>query len=236
VAFTNTGPSACALVGAPQAQPVNGARHSSVGPNSRYEAVLGFSKGTVVLHARFGQAVVLYRVNIVGDWAKSVCKPAPANGVVFRLTGVDSFYIPISRPGAMEACSGLASTWVGPFYQPYLNQFKQTAYKFATTELQEYLDAWRLHGSVIATREFLVPSQQVGSNATNLYLASGTARLGYPFTWVSQNRFTLLMNLDLHFQGDPGRGASGPTTGTSRTRGPRREHTSKWNLTRGPNR
>lgn len=204
VTFTNTGPSACALVGAPQAQPVNGAGHSPVGSNSRYEAVLGFSKGTVVLHARFGQAVVLYRVNIVGDWAKSVCKPAPANGVVFRLTGVGSFYIPISRPGAMEVCSGLASTWVGPFYQPYLDQFKQTAYKFAITELQEYLDAWRIQGPVIASREFLVPSQQVGSNATNLYLTSGTARQGYPFTWVSQNRFTLLMNLDLHFEGGPG--------------------------------
>lgn len=204
VTFTNTGPSACALVGAPQAQPVNGAGRDPVGPNSRYEAVLGFSKGTVVLHARFGQAVVLYRVNIVGDWTKSVCKPAPAHGVVFQLTGVGSFYIPNSRPGAMEACTGLASTWVGPFYEPYADQFKEAAYKFATTELQQYLDAWRIHGPVIATREFLVHVQQVRRTASSIYLASGASKLERPFTWISENRFTLLMSLNLHFNGGTG--------------------------------
>lgn len=51
VAFTNGGAVACSRSGAPQAQPVAGAKRVPVGPATQYRAVPNAKRETVVLHA-----------------------------------------------------------------------------------------------------------------------------------------------------------------------------------------
>lgn len=208
IAFTNEGSTPCELTSLPQAQPVVGPKRTPVGPASQFRQTNYAIPTFVVLHARFGQVDVLYTVINKVDWPTSKCSPALANGVLVRASRVGSFYVSITRPGATEVCTKLADTWIGLFYPPSLVQVRQSAYKFATTELQDYLNAWRNHGPVIASREFLVPNQRGGGviingKQRNIYLANGTARFDRLWSWASPDEFTLLMTLDLHFKGWP---------------------------------
>jgi hypothetical protein len=79
-------------------------------------------------------------------------------------------------------------------------QARQAAYKVAANELQDYFNYWHLVGPVTASKRFLVPSQRGGA----VKLASGKVSSYHASTWKSQNDFTLLMSLNLHFEGRHG--------------------------------
>lgn len=114
IAFTNGGSASCSLSGVPRAQAVEGASMTPVGPGAKYASLSGAPRrGTVVLRAHGGKAYVEYYVINETDWTSSQCKPATAHGVLLRPAGAGSFYIPISRLGATDVCTKLASTAIG---------------------------------------------------------------------------------------------------------------------------
>lgn len=76
----------------------------------------------------------------------------------------------------------------------------QVAMRAGASELQDYLNLWRVSGPKAAVAQYLSPSP--GSNT--LLLRSGTVTSWRPSAWTSSNRFTLLVTLDLHFIGSPG--------------------------------
>jgi hypothetical protein len=76
-------------------------------------------------------------------------------------------------------------------------QARQVAYEHAANELQDYLNYWHLVGPSTASKLFLVPSQR----DSTVKLASGKVLSYHPYSWKSQSDFTLLMSLDLHFNG-----------------------------------
>jgi len=76
-------------------------------------------------------------------------------------------------------------------------QARQAAYKAGANELRDYLNYWHLVGPSTASKLYLVKSQRDGT----VRLASGKV-LNYRFySWKSVNAFTLMVTLDLHFEG-----------------------------------
>lgn len=115
IAFTNGGATSCSMSGAPRAQAVEGTNRTPVGLAAKYASLSGAPRrGTAVLRAHGGKAYVEYYVINETDWTSSQCKPATSHGVFLRPVGVGSFYIPISRLGATDVCTKLASTAIGP--------------------------------------------------------------------------------------------------------------------------
>ena len=76
-------------------------------------------------------------------------------------------------------------------------QTRHAAYKTAASELQEYLNYWHLVGPVTASKLFLVSSQRGGT----VKIASGKVLNYHPYSWKSANDFTLLMSINLNFNG-----------------------------------
>jgi hypothetical protein len=111
--FTNSSAIACSMSGVPYSQPVDGDSKTPVGPDSTYQPIEGVSRGLVVLHAHGGAAYVEYYIVNEANFAHNRCEPANANGVELRPFGTENFYFPISRRGATEVCTKLASTMVG---------------------------------------------------------------------------------------------------------------------------
>jgi hypothetical protein len=113
IAFTNSSSSTCSISGVPRSQPVDGPSKTPVGPPSKYQPVEGVSRGSVVLHAHGGVAYVEYYIVNEANFAYDRCMPANANGVDLRPFGSENYYISISRRGATEVCTKMASTMVG---------------------------------------------------------------------------------------------------------------------------
>jgi hypothetical protein len=76
---------------------------------------------------------------------------------------------------------------------------KAQAYAAAISEVRDYLVVWRERGCPVATKEFLVQD-----GGCDLILRSGKVISYRPYHWVSSNHFTLMVTLDLHFEGSPG--------------------------------
>jgi hypothetical protein len=76
-------------------------------------------------------------------------------------------------------------------------QARQVAYLSAANEVQDYLNEWHLVGPLTASKLFLVSSERGG----NVKLASGKVLNSHAYSWKSANDFTLLVSLDLHFDG-----------------------------------
>src|ERR1022692_3051734 len=87
IIYTNTASAVCSLSGIPGVQPVDGARHTSVGPSSSLDKVSGRG-GTVLLAARGGKANTVYAMEDVGDFSRSKCAPKHTDGVRIHLKGV----------------------------------------------------------------------------------------------------------------------------------------------------
>lgn len=114
IEFTNGGTASCSLSGVPNAQAVDGTNRTPVGPAAKYASLSGAPRrGTVVLRALGGKAYVEYYVINETDWTSGRCRPATARGVLLRPVGAGSFYVPISRLGATDVCTKLASTAIG---------------------------------------------------------------------------------------------------------------------------
>lgn len=77
---------------------------------------------------------------------------------------------------------------------------REVIYVRALSEVKTYLADWHRSGPSSASNEYLVSSQQGGK----VKLLRGRVTSYHPYSWTSQNKFTLLVGLDLHFSGWPG--------------------------------
>lgn len=73
----------------------------------------------------------------------------------------------------------------------------------AISDLRKYLYLWHRHGPVVAAREYMSAGQQQ-TGPLYVYLSSGRVVNYQPSAWTSSHKFTLLVNMDLHFIGSPG--------------------------------
>jgi hypothetical protein len=87
-----------------------------------------------------------------------------------------------------------------------VRQDKAHAYSAAIAEVKDYLAVWHQQGDRAAQR-FLVPAS--GPEPPPIILKSGKVVSYRPYRWVSQDNFTLFVNLDLHFAGFPSAWNSG---------------------------
>jgi len=99
--------------------------------------------------------------------------------------------VPICTKDYFNVAAGVIQKLLTP------EQARQAAYKVAAHELQNYFNYWHLVGPATASKLFLVPSQRGGT----VKLASGKVLSSHAVSWKSANDFTLLMSLDLHFDG-----------------------------------
>lgn len=91
---------------------------------------------------------------------------------------------------------------LGPAASPSGNADRAPAYSAAISELRDYLAVWQARGESVASQQFLVPEERGGG--VSLTLRSGKVISYKPYRWVSSNRFTLFVIVDLHFTGSQG--------------------------------
>ena len=108
----------------------------------------------------------------------------------------------VAVAGSLSSCSQASPH---PAVPSPVKQGKAQAYSAAIAEVRDYLATWHQHGAQAAQR-FMVPAER-GPNP--LLLRSGKVVSYRPYRWVSQDNFTLLVILDLHFAGSPGAWNSG---------------------------
>jgi len=109
-----------------------------------------------------------------------------------------------ASPHTAAATATAASPTASPHTaaSPTASQGKSRAYSAAIAEVNEYLTAWREHGLVAAQR-FKVPAER-GPDPNPVKLSSGEVTSYQPFRWVSEDNFTLMVILNLRFNGSPG--------------------------------
>jgi hypothetical protein len=110
----------------------------------------------------------------------------------------------VGAAGSLSSCSQASPH---PAASSSVRQGKVNAYSAAIAEVNDYLTTWHLHGAQAAQR-FMVPAER-GPDPNAILLSSGKVVSYRPDRWVSQDNFTLLVILDLHFAGSPGAWNSG---------------------------
>jgi hypothetical protein len=81
---------------------------------------------------------------------------------------------------------------------------QHTEYATAIAEVRTYLDLWVKQGPAAAAASFLVPDEQLPSDAAPVPApVTATVPTWQPQSWVSADDFTLLVTLKLHFVGPP---------------------------------
>lgn len=114
------------------------------------------------------------------------------------VTAAIAFVPAIAAAGLLSSCTQANP---GPAVSSSTSQGRSQAYSAAIGELRDYLTAWHSQGRSAASRQFLVPDQRGGDP---ILLKSGKVISYRPYSWLSGNRFTLLVTLDLHFTGSSG--------------------------------
>jgi hypothetical protein len=132
----------------------------------------------------------------------------------------------VAMAGSLTSCSQADPHPAAP--SP-VNQDKVHAYSVAIAEVSDYLAAWHQVGRAKAAQRFMVPSERgpdPGEPGPDpVILRSGKVLSYRPDRWVSQDNFTLLVLLDLHFAGSPGAWNSGSNGRfVTFTRQPRQNH------------
>ena len=78
-------------------------------------------------------------------------------------------------------------------------------YAEAIAGLRQYLAMWHERGQVAADQRYKVPSQRLAaSDPRPVILSTGKVVSYRPVRWVSGERFTLLVTMDLRFSGSQG--------------------------------
>jgi hypothetical protein len=116
----------------------------------------------------------------------------------------------IAMAGSLSSC---AQPSPHPAAALPVKQSKAQAYSAAIAEVNDYLAAWHQQGRALASQRFMVPAERgpdpAESGPDPIVLRSGNVVSYQPYRWVSQDDFTLLVILDLHFAGTPGAWNSG---------------------------
>jgi hypothetical protein len=116
----------------------------------------------------------------------------------------------VAVAGSLSSCSTAGPHPAAP--SP-VKQDKVHAYSVAIAEVRDYLAAWHQLGRAKAAQRFMVPSERgpdpAEPGSDPVILRSGTVLSYRPDRWVSQDNFTLLVLLELHFSGLPGAWNSG---------------------------
>jgi hypothetical protein len=98
---------------------------------------------------------------------------------------------------------------------------RATAYARVTSELADFLDAWKAKGYATASKAYLAPAMQATSPDDVLVLASGRVVNVRPDQWTSADLFVVYVDFDLTFAGSFGAWGNGRSsrfvTATART-------------------
>lgn len=116
---------------------------------------------------------------------------------------VAAIAVTFAMAGSISSCSQPDPHPAAP---PPLKQAKAQAYSAAIAEVNEYLAVWRQQGRPRAANRFMVAAER---GPDPIRLSSGKVISYRQYRWVSQDRFTLFVMLDLHFAGSPGAWDSG---------------------------
>jgi hypothetical protein len=205
--FENTGATCTLSVDNVPVQGVRGPSHTPVGVGSVSGAV-GYSPIVLANGERAYASVSIGSIStaafkkMVREHGSS-CAPQYADGIevvsnpaVQRDSWPSHYFalserVPICTKDYFNVAAGVIQKLLTP------EQARQAAYKVAAHELQNYFNYWHLVGPATASKLFLVPSQRGGT----VKLASGKVLSSHAVSWKSANDFTLLMSLDLHFDG-----------------------------------
>ena len=101
----------------------------------------------------------------------------------------------VAMAGTLSSCSKAS-----PSLATLSSQTKPQAYSTAIAEVNQYLATWSKDGASAAQR-LMVPSER---GPDPIRLSSGKVVSYRPDRWVSDNEFTLLVNVDLHFTASSG--------------------------------
>lgn len=82
----------------------------------------------------------------------------------------------------------------------------------ARADLQAFLDTWRSDGLDTAGRQYLTSSGAPSGASSTPRLVTGKVTAVRLATWRSADDFTLMVDLDLYFDGDPGAWTNGRNT------------------------
>jgi hypothetical protein len=205
--FQNTGATCTLVVDNVPVEGVSGASHAPVGVGSvsgavAYPPIVLVNADRAYASVSIGSISTTAFKKMVREHGSS-CAPKYADGIKVESNPAvhsDSwpshyFALPERVPICTKDYFNVAAGVIQKLLTPA--QARQTAYKGAANELQDYLNYWHLVGPVTASKLFLVPSQRDGT----VKLASGKVLRYQPYSWKSANDFTLLMSLDLHFDG-----------------------------------
>jgi hypothetical protein len=205
--FKNTGATCTLIVDNVPVQGVSGPSHTPVGVGSMSGAVayppIVLAKGDrAYASVSIGSISTAAFKKLVHEHGSS-CVPKYADGIevvsnpAVRSDSWPSHYfalperVPICTKDYFNVAAGVIQRLLTPA------QARRAAYKVAAIELQDYFNYWHLAGPVTASKLFLVPSQRDGT----VKLARGKVLSYHPYSWKTENDFTLLMSLDLHFEG-----------------------------------
>lgn len=120
-----------------------------------------------------------------------------------KATAAMATALAVAMAGSLSSCS--QATPQPPAPSP-VKQVHALAYSAAIADLKDYLEVWNQHGGQ-ATKRFIAPTER-GPNS--LVLRNGKVLSYRPYRWVSQDNFTLFVNLDLYFIGFSGAWNPGP--------------------------
>lgn len=78
--------------------------------------------------------------------------------------------------------------------------------------LRAYLDTWRRDGAATASARYLTGDEVVDPKGWAPVLTSWRLRSWSTYEWRTAGDFTLVVDLEVHFRGDPGTWGDGTTT------------------------
>jgi hypothetical protein len=205
--FQNTGATCTLIVDNVPVEGVSGPTHTPVGVGSisgavAYPPIVLANRDRAYASVSLGSISTAAFKKMVREHGSS-CAPKYADGIevvsnpAVRNDPWPSHYfalperVPICTKDYFNVAAGVIQKLLTPA------QARQAAYEAAANELQDYFNYWHLVGPVTASKLFLVPIQRDGT----VKLASGKVLNYHPYSWKSANDFTLLMSLDLHFEG-----------------------------------
>ena len=205
--FENTGATCTLGVDNVPVKGVSGPSHTPVGVGSLsgavyYQPIVLANRDRAYASVSIGSISTAAFKTMVREHGSS-CSPKYADGLEVESNPAvrnDSwpshyFALPERVPICTKDYFNVAADVIHKLLTPA--QARRAAYKVAANELQDYFNYWHLVGPVTASRRFLVPSQR----GSAVKLASGQVSSYHVYTWKSQNDFTLLMSLNLHFEG-----------------------------------
>lgn len=140
----------------------------------------------------------VWRVMVPGSRSHAVRLGMPASTGALLCTTMPAVVSPVYAAGHGPALSSGSTS--SPSHGPTK---RQVAYAQGLVVLRQFLGEWRSRGAAKAARDFLQPEFRAPPGQPGPRLVFGKVVGFRPTSWTSPDRFTLVVDLDLRFAGDP---------------------------------